>query len=145
MREIGAYVSRGEDKVEACCGNHGNKQVNRKLGATSSEAGQIGRSATLPRAALQRQGAGQRMLTLLSGPAFLAVTPATVTLAVTCRENGKKQGRAAESNQAEDVHDRVGRKSSRGRFSCATFHIFLSCQMLPALIVSCCILFYKHN
>lgn len=53
---------------------------------TSSEAGQIGRSATLPRAALQREGAGQRMLALLPGPALLAVTSATVTLAVTRAE-----------------------------------------------------------
>lgn len=50
---------------------------------TSSEAGQIGRSATLLHTALQRQGAGQRMLALLAGPPLLAVTPATITLALT--------------------------------------------------------------
>lgn len=89
MQEIGAYGLRGEDKVEARCGRHGNKQVDGERAATSSEAGQIGRSATLPCAALQRQRAGQRMLALLPGPALLAVTPATVALAVACVENGK--------------------------------------------------------
>lgn len=53
------------------------------LALTSSEAGQIGRSSTLLHTALQRQRAGQRMLTLLPGPSLLAVAPATVTLAVT--------------------------------------------------------------
>lgn len=53
------------------------------LALTSSEAGQIGRSATLLHTALQRQGAGQRMLALLPSPSRLAVTPATITLAMT--------------------------------------------------------------
>lgn len=49
---------------------------------TSSEAGHSGRPPTLLHTALQRQGAGQRMLALLPRPAVLAVAPATVTLAV---------------------------------------------------------------
>lgn len=53
------------------------------LALTSSEAGQIGRSPTLLQTAVQRQGAGQRMLALLPSPSLLAVTPATITLAMT--------------------------------------------------------------
>lgn len=53
------------------------------LALTSSEAGQIGRSSALLQAAVQRQGAGQRMLTLLPRPSFLAIAASTVTLTVT--------------------------------------------------------------
>lgn len=53
------------------------------LALTSSEAGQIGRSSALLQTAFQRQGTGQRMLTLIPCPPFLAVTPATVALAMT--------------------------------------------------------------
>lgn len=54
------------------------------LALTSSEAGKIGRSLTLLHAALQRQRAGQRMLTLLPGPSLFTVTRAAITLAMTC-------------------------------------------------------------
>lgn len=77
-------------EYRACCSNHGNRSKWGRPG-TSSEAGQIGRSATLPHTALQRQGAGQRMLALLSGPSLLAVTPATITLSMTCQEEDKKK------------------------------------------------------
>lgn len=52
------------------------------LTQTSSEAGHVRRSLALLQAALQRQGAGQRVFTFLPHPAFLTVTPSTVTLAM---------------------------------------------------------------
>lgn len=128
MQEITAYVSRGEDKVRACCGNHGNKQEDRKKATTSSEAGQIGRSATLPHAALQRQSAGQRMLALLPGPTLLAVTPATVTLAVTCRENGdirEEQKSQTKRKMCTKRQTEQGLKAARKIF--LRYYIFLPC------------------
>lgn len=50
---------------------------------TSSKAGQIGGSSTLLQAALHRQGAGERVLTLVACPPLFTVTSATVTLSVT--------------------------------------------------------------
>lgn len=50
---------------------------------TSSKAGQIGGSSTFPQAVLHRQGAGERVLTLLARPPVFTVTSATVTLSVT--------------------------------------------------------------
>lgn len=86
-----SVIPRGESKVQACCCNHGNRSRSGRPG-TSSEAGQIGRSATLLHAALHRQGAGQRMLTLPPRPSLLAVTPATITLAMACREERGSSG-----------------------------------------------------
>lgn len=75
---------------------------------TSSEAGQIGRSSALLQTAFQRQGTGQRMLTLIPCPPFLAVTPATVALAMTCR---KHRGRVGESRVcAENYYNLINGK-----------------------------------
>lgn len=142
-QEIGAYVSRGEDKVEACCGHHGNKQVARKRAATSSEAGQIGRSATLPRAALQRQGAGQRMLALLPGPALLAVTPATVTLAVTCGENGEMR----EEQKSQTKRKMCTRRQAEQRVTAARniFLWYIFCLVKCYQVWSCLVFFFNQN
>lgn len=86
-----SVIPRGKSKVQACCCNHGNRSRSGRPG-TSSEAGQIGRSATLLHAALHRQGAGQRMLTLPPRPSLLAVTPATITLAMACQEERGSSG-----------------------------------------------------
>lgn len=49
----------------------------------SAKAGQAGGSPTLLLTGFHRQRAGERMIAFLSSPTFLAVAPATVTLAVT--------------------------------------------------------------
>lgn len=56
------------------------------LTLTSSKAWQIGRSSALLQTAVHRQGAGQRVFALFPGPSILAVTSATVALAVTGAE-----------------------------------------------------------
>lgn len=86
-----SIIPRGKSKVQACCCNHGNRSRSVRPG-TSSEAGQIGRSTTLLHTALHRQGAGQRMLTLPPRPSLLAVTPATITLTMACREERGSSG-----------------------------------------------------
>lgn len=53
---------------------------------TSSKAGQVGAAPALPQAGVRREGAGDRMLTLLARPALFTVTPPTITLTVTRAE-----------------------------------------------------------
>jgi len=116
-----------EKKVPACCSNHGNRSGRLKTTQvyTSSEAGQIGRSATLLQTALQRLGAGERMLALLPGPSLLAIAPAAIALAVTCdKEDRRRRTTVRQVKQSGGVRrvteQRRGQQGKQGRWKIDT-------------------------